>query len=186
MDTKRVGAGLAVGLLALAVLTGRQVSAAATAAPTVQTWMIGTVAPQGMVLADAVLKAMNDQGKPDASAMTAADWAQITQAAQALKASAGPIREAPALRVAADGVKIQDEGSEGSSSAAQVQGFVDKDRPGFNALARGLAQTSDAFIAAAGAKDAAKLLAASTALDAACQACHSKFWYPQQAPAPAQ
>lgn len=184
MHTKRVGVGLAVGLIALAVWAGREVSTAATAAPTVHEWMTGAAAPQGAILQDSVLKAMNDQGKPDASAMTAADWAQIIAAAQALKSSVGPIVDAPVLRVVSGGVKIQDEGTEGSSTAAQVQGFIDKDRPGFNTLAQGLAASADAFLAAADAKDAAKVLDASTALDAACQACHSKFWYPQQAPAP--
>lgn len=177
MGSRRIWAGVAAGLAALVAWTSHAASEAAP--PTVHGWMTGAVAPRGDALSNTVLKAMNDQGKPDASGMTAADWAQIIEAAEALKASVGPVTEAAVLRVAADGVKIQGEGQEGQNTAAQVQGFIDKDRAGFNGLAQGLARTSDAFVAAARAKDPAKLIAASVDLDAACQACHSKFWYPQ-------
>lgn len=184
MYQKLGGITFVAGIMALAVCADRQASAAPAAAPTVHDWMIGTVAPHGMELSDVVLKAINDAGKPDASAMTDADWSQIIKAAQALKESTGQVVGAPNMRVAADGVKIQDEGTPGSSTAIQIQGFIDKDRPGFNTLAGALAATSDAFITAANTKDAAKLLDASSALDSACQACHSKFWYPQQSSPP--
>jgi hypothetical protein len=152
--------------------------------PILQVAMSQTVAPQAQVLWDVSNKATNDNGDPDGSKMTAEQWTQLATAGETLRAMAQKLADADKLTAAAPGVKLQGEENPGSSNAAQVQGFLDKDMAAFKAHAAKLATTSGDFAAAAKAKDAVKLADVSGKLDAVCEACHMQFWYPQQAAQP--
>jgi len=82
--------------------------------------------------------------------------------------------------VAAEGVKIQGEGTEGASGAAEVQKAIDADAKGFSEHAMKLTAISDEIAAAAGAHDAMKTDDAQGRLTDVCGECHKKFWYPNQ------
>jgi cytochrome c556 len=138
------------------------------------------VAPQAQVLWDVGNRGMDDDGKPDVSKLSGADWDKLAKAAQAMKETSIALAEAPRVAVTAGGAKIQDEGSAGALTAQQIQRIIDADPKGFASAARALATVSDGFLDAARGRDAAKLMEASGGLDQACEACHLKFWYPEQ------
>lgn len=150
-------------------------------APTVQDSMANVVAPQAQAIWDISNRAMNDQGTPDASKITEADWAKIAAAGQQITDRSKSLAEAKKVVVAAEGVKLQDEGGSGSgSNAKQVQGFIDANPAAFADHAKKLMATGETLIAASKAKDVAKLSQVSDSLDGVCEACHMQFWYPQQ------
>ena len=88
--------------------------------------------------------------------------------------------DAPEVLIAPPGARLQDEGAPGQATSKQIQGFIDANPRDFAAHARALADVSDAFLKAAAAKDAQTLGDASTKLDEVCEACHVKYWYPEQ------
>lgn len=138
------------------------------------------VAPKAQVLWDIGNRVMDDDGNADASKLKPADWAKLTAAAQAMKEASARIAAAPRLAVVAPGMKIEGEGAPGSSSAVQIQAYIDKNPKAFADHARSLVAVTDGFLDAAKTRDATKLLAVSAKLDEACEACHVKFWYPEQ------
>jgi hypothetical protein len=81
-------------------------------------------------------------------------------------------------KVVNDGGKIEGEGNEGSLSAAQVQALIDGDRASFVTYAHGLHDSAVSALNAIDKKDANALLEVGGVIDAACEACHKKFWYP--------
>ncbi len=68
---------------------------------------------------------MMKDGNVNVKAVTAADWAKLGGAAQAMKAAALSLADAPRVVVAPAGTKLQDEGAPGNATAAQIQGFID-------------------------------------------------------------
>jgi hypothetical protein len=174
--------GIAVG----AFLIGAAALQASESSLLLHAQMKDVVAPQTQILWDMGNKGMDDDGNPDASKLMSADWAQITSAAQKIRAAANDLAGAQRIIVAAPGAKLQDEGATGASTAPQIQAYIDKDRKAFADHARSLAAVSNDFIEAAAARDAARLMAASDKVNAVCEACHAQFWYPQQAGATQQ
>lgn len=175
MSVKRFGWVVAAGLLALGGCTKE------TPAPTVHEAMTMVIVPESQTLWDVANKAINDNGEPDASKVTEADWAQIVTSGQKIKAMSERLAAAKALKAAAQGEKLQDQDNPGAADAAAVQGFLDADPAAFAEHARKLAAVADNFVAAAQAKDAVKLGDASSAMDEVCEQCHVKYWYPNQA-----
>jgi cytochrome c556 len=87
---------------------------------------------------------------------------------------------AAGIKVAAEGVKIQGEGTAGAASAADVQKSIDADTKGFAEAATKLVAMSDEIVAATTAHDAMKTDDAQGRLTDVCGECHKKFWYPNQ------
>jgi cytochrome c556 len=169
------------GLVALAGALAAVAAAQAADGPVyVYSVMKDIVVPQAADLWDVGNRAMDDNGNPDVSQLSEADWVKLGKAAEAMRGGSLAMANAPKLAVAPAGVKMQDEGGEGGgATAAQIQGFIDADPKGFAAHAKELADVSDTFLAAVKTRDAKTLADASGRLDAVCEACHSKYWYPQ-------
>jgi len=142
--------------------------------------MKDVVAAQAQVLWDIGNRAMDDDGNPSAKNLMPADWPRLAAAAQAMKDASNKLATASRIVVASPGEKIQDEGTSGSATAAQIQQFIDGDKVGFAQHARALAGVADEFGRAAKAKDVKTLFNASGRLDEICEGCHLKFWYPSQ------
>jgi cytochrome c556 len=149
-------------------------------APTIQAAMKGVIAPQAQILWDVGNEAMDDNGNPDAKRLSATQWEQLAIAGQKVKDMSLALAMADHIKVVSPGATIQGEGDPNSSSAAQVQGFVDANLAGFAEQSRKLAAAADDFVVAAKARDAAKLGLASGNLDQVCEDCHMQYWYPQQ------
>jgi len=151
----------------------------ASAPPNVHESMKNVVAVQMQAVWDLGNKAMDDNGNADASKLTAAEWGQLLQAATQVKQASQSLAVARQFRAAAPGQKLDGEGNPGATSAQQVQGFIDAKPDAFRAFAQALVASMNPIIAAAQAKDAAKLLDASGAIDQICENCHLQFWYPK-------
>lgn len=142
--------------------------------------MKAVVAPQAQVLWDVGNKAFDDEGNASVAKITAADWSKLSGAAQKMKAASVAMADASKIVVAPPGQKLQDEGSPGQATSRQIQAYIDANPKDFADHARKLADVSDAFLKAAASKDAKTLGEASASLDEACEACHVKYWYPDQ------
>lgn len=142
--------------------------------------MKSVVAVQTQVIWDVSNGAQDDQGNPDASKLAAADWNKIIDAAGKVRQASQTLARAEHVIAAAPGVKLEGEGNEGVASAKQVQAALDKDPAEFRTRSQALATSMDQIVAAAKAKNAAKVFEVSGVLDQVCEDCHQKFWYPGQ------
>jgi hypothetical protein len=167
-----------LGSAALLVAAYEVHSAAAPA--DVYDLMKNVVAVQTQVIWDVSNEAQDDQGNPDASKMTAADWNKIIAAAGKVKQASETLAKADHVIAAAPGVKIEGEGNEGVAGAKQVQAALDKNPAEFRTRSTALATSMDQIVAAAKAKNATQVFEVSGILDQVCEDCHQKFWYPGQ------
>jgi hypothetical protein len=175
---RRLVIGMAAAGLMMAVVHAQ--APTPSPAPTIHAAMKDVIAPQAQALWDVGNEAMDDNGNPDAKRLSAAQWAQLATAGQKVKDMSLALAMVDRPVVVAPGATIQGEGDPNSSSAKQVQGFVDANPAGFAEQARKLAAVADDFVVAAKARDAAKLGLASGNLDQVCEDCHMQYWYPQQ------
>lgn len=166
---------------ALALAAGVEATLAQESPVFLQPLMKDVAAPQAAVLWDVGNRGMDDDGNPSAKNLSAADWDKLALAADLMKGAASRLAAAPKVAVAAPGTKLQDEDAPGAKTAVQIQGYIDADPKGFADHAARLAAVSDEFLAAARARDAVKLQAASGRLDEVCEGCHVRFWYPDDA-----
>jgi hypothetical protein len=167
-----------LGSIGLLVAAYEVHSAAAPA--DVHDLMKNVVAGQTQVIWDVSNAAQDDSGNPDASKLTAADWNKIIAAAEKVKQASQTLAKADHVIAAAPGVKIEGEGNAGAAGAKQVQAALDKDPAEFRTRSQALATSMDQIVAAAKAKNAAKVFEVSGTLDQVCEDCHQKFWYPGQ------
>ena len=147
--------------------------------PTVHESMTQTFTPQSNRLWELAGSLYDDNGELDASLLSDAQWQELGKAAEGMRDVANALAEATAVRVAAEGVPIQAEGTPGSPGAAQVQALIDADVNGFREEARKLVGVASDAVTAARARDAAKLDEASNRLNEVCTSCHTRFWYAQ-------
>ncbi len=116
------------------------------------------------------------EGKAKASRADA-DWQAIHDAALALS-------EMPNLftmegrKVAAPGVKLENEGTPSYLTAVQMEDRIRSDRTGFLKHAKAMQDASLAIAAAAASKNVDALYDAGGKLDESCSSCHAAFWYP--------
>lgn len=161
------------------LVTAHEVHSAAAPAD-VHDLMKNVIALQTQVIWDIGNEAQDDQGNPDASKLTGADWNKIIDAAGKVRQASQTLARADHVIAAAPGVKIEGEGNEGVAGAKQVQAAIDKSPAEFRTLSQALATSMDQIVVAAKAKNAAKVFEVSGILDQVCEDCHTKFWYPAQ------
>jgi len=137
--------------------------------------MKASIAPQAQAIWDVSNRGMDDNGYPDASKLSAADWDNLGKSAQAMKDTAARLAGASKLVAAPAGSKP----TGGAATSEQIQAYIDADPEAFAENAKKLAAISDQLVAAAKGRDAAKLMDAAGGLDAVCENCHIKFWYPE-------
>jgi cytochrome c556 len=142
--------------------------------------MKNIVAPQTQVVWDIGNNALDDQGNPDASKLKAADWTKIATAAGKVKQASQTLAQADKIVAAGPGQKIEGEGNADAFGAKDVQKVLDADPKVFRAFAQQLAASMDEVITSAQTKNATKLADVSGRLDQVCEACHMKYWYPNQ------
>ena len=149
--------------------------------PTLHEVMAGSIDPVADVIWEASSKAYGEDGNAQAGLLAAKDWDDIAQAARKLHDGAGIIIANPDLQVMKPGTKILDEGTVPEAvTAAQVEGYVARDRPGLTAHARELSRIALAIEAAAKTRNPATVVKLSEDLDEVCESCHKRFWYPDQ------
>lgn len=168
---------LGCGLLAAGVYASDK----AAAAPNLHELMKNVVAIQTQVIWDVGNNAQDDAGNPDPKKMKPADWTKAAEAAGKVKAAMQALATAPHVVAAAPGQKIDGEGgTPGAFGAKEVQKAIDANPKVFQAFAQQLSHSMDELLAATKTRDAGKLFDVAGRLDQECEACHVKFWYPDE------
>jgi hypothetical protein len=85
----------------------------------------------------------------------------------------------PGRRVAQPHEKSENPGIE--LEPAEMERLIEQDKESFYQLAHGLHDKVMIALKAIDAKDKEALLASGTAIDQACENCHVKYWYPNEA-----
>jgi hypothetical protein len=135
------------------------------------------VNPAVMSIWDVTNNAVSDDGGIDPAQMDDDKWAQVAVGADRLSIAGQDLAIASAyLAAAPDNLEV----AEGEVPMAKVQVHLDADPKGFAELARTLADHAEQLASAARAKDAATAGALVSEMDAVCESCHARFWYPEQ------
>jgi len=141
---------------------------------TIRELMDSVVDPAADALWDSVSTTYTEKGVDDHQPRTDEDWQAVRRHAMALSESmnllimdrhAAPAGTRPGL---------------GELTPGEIEKLIASTRPAFVDLARGLQETALQALAAADRKDPQALLKIGAQIDAACEACHVTYWYPNQ------
>lgn len=155
-------------------------NAAPAAGTTVWEAMTQVLVPQSNLAWELAGNLLNDDGNIDPALLSAEQWSQLQEAAQAMADSATGLAQAQKPVVAPPGVKILNEGTAGALGAAEVQAAVDANPQAFQKDAQDLVALSNELVAAAAARDGVKTDELSNRLTEVCGGCHMRFWTPNQ------
>jgi cytochrome c556 len=121
-------------------------------------------------------------GTRDRAPQTDVEWLKVSGYAQSLVDGAKRL-QTPRLPVGANAhSRLADADTPGTRTAAQIRADIDADPARFQAAASRLEAAANDALTAAHAHNAAGVLTAGAALDAACEACHAAYWYPRTSP----
>ncbi len=148
-------------------------------AASIQDLMIYEVDLAADYLWDVVGTVVTAEGAETHQPSTDDDWEAARREAVILT-EAGNLLMIDGRAITAPGRAIADEGVDGVLTTAEAQSAIDGNREDFNAMALALHHTGLRMLRAVEARDAQALLDAGDALDAVCEGCHMRFWYPNQ------
>jgi len=173
---------LAVLLGVLAITAGAGARPAPTiAAPlsdqTIQSLMDKEIDPSADALWSSVGTIETKSGVVHRAPQTPAEWARAQARAQALESGAEKL-EHP-RPVGANGAGLADAATPGIRTAVEIGGEIRADPHRFYEAAERLRLAAASASRASAARNPAALLAAGAAMDAACESCHSAYWYPK-------
>ena len=151
------------------------------ATATIQELMKYMVDPSADELWESVSTVFTGQGVDELHPRTAEEWDKVRHAALTLIEAAN-LLAMPGRKVVAPGGTLEDAHHADNLTADQVQALLDETHPRFEGFAGSLNAAGKIALAAIDAKDPEKLLEAGEAIDAACEACHITYWYPQEVP----
>jgi hypothetical protein len=144
---------------------------------TIQELMTTRIDPSADALWASVSTVITSAGMKEKQPRTEAEWQTVRRYAVTLIEGAN-LLAVPRRRVTMPGRTTEDSAIPGIETPENIQQAIDLDRPSF---VRAAVQLRDAGIAALRAIDQRKpqrLIEAGGDLDAACEACHLKYWYP--------
>ena len=110
-----------------------------------------------------------------------ADWERLRQAAAVLSRGASLLAEAPPVGSNGHGL-LADADTPGIRTADEIQADIRRDPARFRRAAAALGSAAGEASAAIDARDPDALLEAGGRIDAACEGCHSAYWYPRSPP----
>jgi hypothetical protein len=145
--------------------------------------MSGEVDPAADALWLSVATISTREGVVQRKPNTEAEWQEERRHAIAL-IEASNLLMMPGRVVAYPGQMLESPPGEGDYPPEQSLAAIRKEPAVFAAFARILQQSSLSALRAIEARDADKLLEAGGDIDAACEQCHRRFWYPTAAGAP--
>jgi hypothetical protein len=137
--------------------------------------MQSMVMPQAQTIWDAVSTAVTEKGVETKAPSNDEEWANIRHSAVTVSEAMNLILM-PGRKVAKPGEQAKDPTVE--LTPEQIQELIDKDRESWAKLAHELQTAMDEAIKAIDAKNADGLMNAGGGIDAACENCHKKYWYP--------
>lgn len=133
------------------------------------------VDPQSDVIFEAVATILTNSGTEEKAPRTDADWDAVRKGTLLL-IEGGNLLMVPGRRAAGPGAKSEVPGVE--LEPAEIEALIKKNPGLFVRRARGVVDAAIVALRAIEAKDVQGLNDAAGALDAACESCHSDFWYP--------
>ena len=157
---------------------------------TVQDLMLAMVDPSSDIVFEAVATTISIRGEETKTPKNDHEWAVVRNNALTL-VEAGNLLMMPGRRVASAASRAAaDALAEQSASVAekasaieltpdQIEKVIASDRATWIARARDLVDAGTQALHATENKDADALLASGDAIDAACERCHLKYWYPK-------
>src|SRR5712675_433861 len=151
---------------------------------TIQDLMDAEVDPAADFLWGSVGFVSTKDGTEDKRPRTDKDWDTVRNQAIIL-IEATNLLVLPGRIVATAGSKLDPSEVAGFLDPKDIQKAIDANQPAFVNLAHGLHDAAAEILKAIDAKDVPRMDAAGEKLDAACEACHRTFWYPN-APEPIQ
>ena len=171
---------MAVFAFACAVLGAAATPAADPVEPartpaTLQEMMDTRIDPAADALWDSVAFIASEKGEEDRRPRTPAQWAAVRQDALALIKGASDLT-LPGRRVSV----LETAPGPGELRASEIEHLIEADPAAFAKRADALKSAARAALATIDAKNADALMNAGGAIDAACEACHIVYWYPQQ------
>ena len=171
-------------LIALALAYGGPGRSAPTTAPlSIQDVMDSVVDPSADALWEVAGTVVTKQGPVDRRPRTAGQWAQARGLAQRL-AQGARLLQTPRPVGANGHWVLADASTPGIRSAKQIEADIARDPARFRQAAHRLELTARDAVQAIDRKDVPSLLDAGARIDAACEACHSAYWYPRTPPRP--
>ena len=120
--------------------------------------------------------AMDEEGGLDPAQLDDAKWARLATESEKLAAGAKAMAAAPSFVAASPNNQVV---GDGEVSMALVQGHIDEDPAGFRDAMGALAEHAGKVAVAAKAQDAATTGTLIGEMDAVCESCHSRYWYPE-------
>lgn len=148
---------------------------AATA--TVMDLMAAMIDPASKVVFDAVKSVETPTGVQEKVPKTEQEWVEVRRNALLMIEGANLLLM-PGRHIAPP--QFANVHNEGELPPSEIEVRVAKDRAAFNRFAVAFRQSAMTALKAAEAKKPADFGPASEAIDAACENCHLRFWYPEQ------
>jgi hypothetical protein len=167
-------------LAGIALLAGAHEARSAAPPPNLHDLMKNVVAVQTQAIWDVGNQAQDDHGNPDATKLKAEDWSKVISAGGKVRQVSQTLVQTDHVVAVPPGAKLDDQTNPGALGAKEMQAAIDANPAEFRTLAQALSASMDQIVAAAKAKDAAKLFDVSGGLDQVCENCHLRFWYPEQ------
>jgi hypothetical protein len=167
----------ATGCIALgcvAAKSGESVQGAGTL-HTTQEIMQSMVGPQADALWNAVAISVTEKGVETQAPSSDEEWARIRHAGISVSEAMNLVVMAD-RKIGTPGAQAKDPKTE--LQPEQIETLIHQDRQSWVRMAHDLQDAVAPAIKAIDARDANGLSKAGEALSAACEACHKKYWYP--------
>jgi hypothetical protein len=145
---------------------------------TIKDIMDSMVDPSADAIWEAVATTVDASGIHDRYPKNDDEWKEVRRRAITLL-EATNLLLMPGRQVAKHGEKSENPGIE--LEPEQMEGLINQDRDAFNKLAHGLYDATMSSLKAIEAKDRDAVLSTGDGLDRACENCHLKYWYPNEA-----
>jgi hypothetical protein len=149
-----------------------------------QDLMVAAIDPASDAIWESVSEEWDKDGYREHKPTTDEEWQIVRNHAIVLQETADLLL-IDGRPVAAPGKELEDADVAGVLGAEGVDAVIKADKPGFNAFAQVLNASAHEIVAAVDARDVAALQKAGAQLDAVCESCHERFWFPDAQRPPA-
>ena len=139
--------------------------------------MASTVAPNTDVLFNAVSSSVTPQGVEEKFPKTDAEWADLRKKAVAL-IDASDLIVTPGRLVAHRGAQAKNPLVQ--LSPEEIEALIGRERTSWIELTHNFQESLQPMLKAIDSKNPSALSESSVAIEMACEACHTKFWYPEK------
>ena len=144
---------------------------------TIKEIMKAVVEPSAQALWDSVATNVTDKGSENKVPQNDKEWAEVRRNGIAMVEAMNLVMM-EGRHLAPPGTKSDNPGSE--LEPDEMEKLIGADRATFYKLAHGLQDAGPEALKAIEKKDTEALSNAGGDIDAACEACHTKYWYPNK------